>query len=164
MRSALVLLLCVLSALGCDSLVDSVDKKLQGTAAPLKEATLPNCSRILTCCANLTAGKATGPMVKDQCPKVVTPTTTAIDKYQAARKAIQDNTTLTAEAKANSLKELESKTVGTAEPACRCLLQETVGKIGTTALPADCETVTTTGALPQGKQCSDVTDEIMNPK
>ena len=34
---------------GCDS----VERAFDGVAAPLKEPELPNCSKVLTCCANL---------------------------------------------------------------------------------------------------------------
>jgi len=156
-------LLCLAS---CETLLDNAETKLQGKAAPLKEADLPNCSRILTCCANLSAGKATGPLVQESCAKINTPADTGIGKYQSAKIAIQADTSLNDEAKAKATAELRSKTVGTLEPGCRCLLEETLGKVSLDGFltPADCETVTATGALPEGKKCSDVTDAVINAK
>ena len=147
--------------LGCDSL----ERSLDGNAAPLREADLPNCSKVLTCCANLTRDRVLGPYVADSCGTVVDPTNLAIDNYQAAKLRIERNGATSEQTKAQLIAELRTTTQETVEPACRCLVDETIGNISLNGFlsPKDCEVVVTSGALPAGKQCDDVTDVILNP-
>ncbi len=162
MRTLAALVLTALCALpACDVL----EERLDGKAAPLKEADLPNCSRVLTCCANLGASSLTSGAVQDSCEALVPATDTVITQYQVGRQKIEQDQATSAETKAQLLAELRQTTQGTMEPACRCLLEETVGKVSANNFlsPIDCETVTSSGALPDGKQCSDVTDAVLNP-
>ena len=160
----LVLLLAATVASGCQSIIDSAEKKLDGTAAPLKELELPNTSKMLTCCANLSARAETKGLVVDICPPMTPKVTLVIDQYQIGKKKITDDTVLSADAKVKSLAELKVQSQGTLEPAARCLLQETIGKLGKILIPADCEADTSVGALPAGKLCSDVTSAIKDAK
>jgi hypothetical protein len=148
---------------GCEALVASAEQSLQGTAAPLKEADLPNTSRMLNCCANLTNRSETKSFVESTCATITPQIGIVIAKYQQGKKTIQDDTVLNAQAKTDSLNQLKKTSQETLEPAARCLLQETIGKISLNGFlsPADCEAMTSTGALPVGKQCSDVTDAIL---
>lgn len=160
--------LATLAALVAPPLVgcDAFEKTIDGVAAPLKEPELPNCSRILTCCANLDSRVGMPQSVKDACGGIVTPTDTIIVQYQQSKLAIQQSASTSAEAKAQLLAELRTNTQATMEPACRCLLEETVGNISLDGFlsPLDCETITTSGALPDNQQCDDVTGVITNPQ
>ncbi|MFO0745883.1 MAG: hypothetical protein U1F43_09445 [Myxococcota bacterium] len=153
-------------SLGALSSCDALEQSLQGQAAPLKEPELPNCSRILTCCANLDARTLMPDSVKQACAGITTPTDSVIVQYQSSKATIQQSTTMTPQAKASALDELRRDTQATMEPACRCLLEETVGNVSLDDFlaPADCETVTTSGALPDNAKCDDVTGVITNPQ
>ena len=144
---------------------DAVEQSLQGSAAPLREPDLPNCSRILNCCTNLDRQSIVPSSIKEACHGVATPTDTLIDQYQVSRANIQASTSTSAETKAQLIAELRTNTQASLEPACRCLLEETVGNISLDGFlsPADCETITTSGALPDGAQCDDVTGVIKSP-
>jgi len=143
---------------GCDALEESLD----GQAAPLKEPDLPNCSRVLTCCANLDRQSLVPSSIKDACSGIAVPTDAAIGEYQDSRRIIEQNQSTSAETKAELVAELRQTTQTTLEPACRCLLEETVGNLSLDGIlsPKDCETITTSGNLPDGAQCQDVTDVI----
>lgn len=149
-----------LAASGCEELVTSTEKTLQGTAAPLKEPELVNTSKMLTCCNNLMAKASTKGLVESVCTPMTPQVTKVIDTYQTAKKDISANANLTAEAKTQALTELKTKTQSTLEPAAFCLLKETIGKLGTYVLPADCEGDAKAGALPQGKTCDDAKTAI----
>lgn len=157
----------VLCAIVCVWFVgcDAVEESLQGQAAPLKEPELPNCSRVLTCCANLDRRALMPQTVKDACDGLVPPTDTVIVQYQEGRAAIQANQNTSAETKAELLEDLRKSTQNTMEPACRCLLEQTVGLVSLDDFlaPADCETVAGSGQLVDGQQCSDVTDAVLHP-
>ncbi len=148
----------------CQSLIDNAENKLDGVAAPLKEPELPNTSKMLTCCANLSGRNETSGLVKDVCPPMSPKVTLVLDQYIAAKKFINDNKTSTAEIKTKALADLKSESQGTLEPAARCLLTETIGKLGKLLIPKDCEADSTVGALPPGKQCSDVKSAITEAK
>lgn len=141
---------------------DALERSFEGTAAPLREPDLPNCSRILNCCTNLDRQTIVPSSVKDACHGVATPTDTLIEQYQVSRANIQASTSTSAETKAQLIAELRTNTQASLEPACRCLLEETVGNISLDGFlsPADCETITTSGSLPAGAQCDDVTGVI----
>ena len=145
---------------------DALEESLQGQAAPLKEPDLPNCSRVLTCCANLDRQTIVPVTIKDTCHGIATPTDAIIVEYQDSRHTIEANTTTSPETKAELIAELRTRTQQTMEPACRCLLEETVGNLslGGILSPADCETVVTSGQLPAGQQCDDVTTVITSPQ
>lgn len=159
-------LLLFASSLFALSACDALEESLQGQAAPLKEPELPNCSRVLTCCTNLDGQRLVPTSIKDACESIAVPTDAVITEYQQSRAAIRGNTATSAETKAELETELRTRSQGTLEPACRCLLEETVGRLSLNNLlsPADCEVVTTSGALPQGKQCSDVTGAVTDPR
>lgn len=155
------LVVSVLALASCDALEES----LQGQAAPLKEGDLPNCSRILTCCTNL-GRRATVPgSIKDACTSIATPTDALIGEYQSSREVIRTNTSTSPQTKAELETELRENTQATLEPACRCLLEQTVGNLSLDGIlsPIDCETIPTSGNLPQGATCDDVTGIITNP-
>lgn len=149
------------STLGCDS----VERILDGQAAPLKEPELPNCSRVLTCCANLSSDRVIGPLVAPSCDVVVTPTDLAIARYQQAKNVILQNASTTQQTKDALLADLRQTSQSTLEPACRCLIDQTVGNISLDGYlsPIDCEIVPTTGTIPNGKTCDDLTGAILNP-
>ncbi len=149
---------------GCQSLIDSAEKKIDGTATAAKEPELPNTSKMLNCCNNLSSRSETKGLVADICPPMSPKVTLVIDQYQLGKKKINDDMNLTSEAKTKSLAELKKTTQESLEPAARCLLQETIGKLGKVLIPKDCEADTTVGALPPGKQCSDVTGAIKDAK
>ncbi len=148
--------------LGCDSL----ERSLDGNAAPLREADLPNCSKVLTCCANLTRDRVLGPYVADSCGTVVDPTNLAIDNYQAAKLRIERNGAVSDESKAELLTDLRETSQASLEPACGCLLEETVGNISLDGYlsPLDCELVAGARGLAEGQQCSDVTGNVLDPE
>ncbi len=156
--------LVALALAGCQSLVDSAEKTLDGKPLALKEAELPNTSKMLNCCTNLSSRSETKGLVADICPSMSPKVTLVIDQYQLGKQKINDDKNMTAEAKTKSLTELKNTTQGSLEPAARCLLQETIGKLGKVLIPADCEADTTIGGLPPGKQCSDVTGAIKDAK
>ncbi len=149
---------------GCEELVNSTEKTLQGTAAPLKEKELPNTSKMLTCCNNLMAKTSTKGLVESVCTPMTPQVIKVLDTYQAAKANINGNANLTADAKAKALAELKTTSQTSLEPAARCLLTETIGKLGSYVLPADCEADLTIGALPQGKTCDDAKTAITGAK
>ena len=154
--------LSALLLLGCDTL----ERSLDGTAAPLREPELPNCSKVLTCCANLSRDRVLGPYVADSCETVVGPTDLAIDNYQAAKLRIETNASISAESKAELTAELRETTQASLEPACGCLVAETVGNISLDGYlsPLDCELVAGARGLGEGQQCSDVTGNVLDPE
>lgn len=161
MRHIVFIAMSFVSLLGCDALEES----LQGRAAPLKEPELPNCSRVLTCCTNLNGQSLVPSSIKDACAAIAEPTDAVLSEYQSSRATIRANTATSAETKAELEAELRTRSQGTLEPACRCLLEETIGRLSLNNLlsPADCEVITSSGALPQGKECSDVTGAVTDP-
>lgn len=149
---------------GCEGLVESTEKTLQGSAAPLKETELPNTSKMLACCNNLMAKASTKGLVDSICTPMTPQVIKVIDTYQAAKANISGNAQLTAEAKTKARGELKTTSQTSLEPAARCLLTETIGKLGAFVLPADCEADLTIGALPQGKTCDDAKTAITSAK
>jgi hypothetical protein len=162
MRHIILFAMSVFSLVACDALEES----LQGQAAPLKEPELPNCSRVLTCCTNLNGQRLVPSSIKDACMAIAEPTDVVISEYQSSRETIRGNTATSAETKVELEAELRTRSQGTLEPACRCLLEETIGRLSLNNVlsPADCEVVPSSGALPEGKQCSDVTGAVTDPK
>lgn len=159
---SLLVTTCLVAPMAALSSCDALEESLDGVAAPLKEPELPNCSRVLTCCANLDRQTLMPDSVKQACDGLVTPTDTVIEQYKAGKLRIQQDQATSAETKADLLAELKKDTQTTMEPACRCLLEETVGLVSLDDFlaPKDCETVTTSGVLPEGAQCDDVTGVI----
>lgn len=156
--------LAVAALAGCEELAASTEKTLQGTAAPLKEKELPNTSKMLTCCNNLMGKSATKGLVESVCTPMTPQVTKVLDTYVTAKANINNNANLTADAKAKALAELKTTSQTSLEPAARCLLTETIGKLGNYVLPADCEADLSIGALPQGKTCDDAKTAITNAK
>ena len=134
------LALAGLAPAACDALEESLD----GRAAPLKVPELPNCSRVLTCCANLDRQPLVPSGIKQACTGIATPTDAVIAEYQDGKLLIQQNQSTSAETKASLLEDLRETTQGTMEPACRCLLEETVGNLSLDGIlsPTDCEVIT----------------------
>lgn len=159
-----VLSLGLLSGAGCESVINDAAKSIDGTPLPLKEPELPNTSKMLNCCTNLMGKSLTKGLVSDLCNNVSPQVTKVLDTYQTTKKGIQANTTLSAQSKTESLAKLKTESQGTLEPAARCLLQQTLGKLGAAAIPKDCEADTTVGALPQGKTCDDMQKAITEAK
>jgi hypothetical protein len=167
-RSSLLLACLVVGgfgATGCEELVESTKTALDGKETPLKEAELPNTSRLLNCCTNLMGRTSTKSFVADLCPNVQSGVGTVLNNYLAAKAEINNNQNLTAEAKTTALAELKTTSQSTLEPAAKCLLDQTIGKISLDGFlsPKDCEVIATTGALPQGKTCDDMTSAILSP-
>ncbi len=133
-----------------------------GTVAALKEPDLPNTSKILNCCASLESKTLTKSLVANFCPNVETQVAKVLNTYQSTKQSIKDNVNLSAQSKTVALNKLKSESQTTLEPAARCLLAETVGKLGNAAIPKDCEAVSTIGSLPAGKTCEDVKSAITN--
>lgn len=151
---------------GCHELAATAEKSLQGTAAPLKEPELPNTSKLLACCANLSTRVETKDFVKNVCPNLTTQTNKVIDSYVSLKKAINDDKVISAEQKTKDLAALKATSQTNLEPASRCLIVETVGKVSLNGFlsPADCEQDNAVGALPAGKSCDDVKGAIMDAK
>lgn len=149
---------------GCQALVTDVTNQIDGTAAALKEPDLPNTSRMLNCCNNLMSKSGTKGLVQSVCEPTSPQVVKVLNTYQSAKAGISGNANLSAQSKAESLAKLKTDSQATLEPAARCLLSETVGKLGNALIPKDCEVITSTGALPAGKQCSDVTSSITDAK
>ena len=160
-RLILCLTLLIFSSFACSELEDSVEEALDGEVTELKEAELPNCSKVITCCDNI-ANRNLSDEVTSACDSQFKPAANlVIENYQLARDGIQDNTNNNGE----TLDGLRTTTQENFEPGCRCFLEETVGQINTDAvdlLPKDCEVDTTTGALDDGNMCSDATDTLLN--
>ncbi|HRE92278.1 MAG TPA: hypothetical protein PK095_24395 [Myxococcota bacterium] len=144
---------------------DSLERRLDGVAAPLKEPELPNCSRVLNCCANLGTDRLVGPLVDESCAAIATPTDLAILRYQEARALILNDRATSQQTKDQLLTELRQTSQGTLEPACRCLLDQTLGAVSLDGFltPIDCEVFPQTGAIPTGKTCDELTGAIMSP-
>jgi len=164
LRRGLAAAVCALCLGACEAAVTSASQQITGTAAPLKEPELPNTSKMLNCCNNLSGRSETASLVKDICPALAPKVTLVIDNYVKAKDAIKADKVTTDAAKTQALADLKSKSQGTLEPAARCLLTETVGKLGSLLTPKDCVADQTVGALPQGKQCADVTSAITDAK
>jgi hypothetical protein len=149
------------SMLGCDAFERAID----GKAAPFKEPELPNCSRVLNCCTNLSDDAAVSALAVPTCDVIATPTDTAIVQYQQAKAVILGNKTTTQAEKDALLKDLRETTQATLEPACRCLIDETLGNISLDGFltPLDCEVVESTGSIPAGKTCDELTGAITGP-
>lgn len=160
LKSLVSLALLAGSTLACDEIKDRVEDSLNGEAAPLKEADLPNCSKVINCCANIES-RGLSDSVTAACNDQLVPAVNGvIDTYQSAKAELQDVESVDNE---EALAELTSNTQETAEPACRCFLEETVGTINTETidlLPVDCEVDTSTGALSDGQMCSEVVDSL----
>lgn len=158
-------LLCAL-LLFAVSACDSLERSLDGVAAPLKEPELPNCSRVLNCCANLGSDRLVGPIVDESCAAITTPTDLAIIRYQEARALILNDRATSQQTKDQLLTELRQTTQSSLEPACCCLLDQTVGAVSLDGFltPIDCEIFPQTGAIPSGATCDDLTGAITDPR
>ena len=159
-KNLLTLALLAGGAFACDDIKDSIEESLNGEATPLKEADLPNCSKVINCCANIES-RGLSDTVTAACNDQLVPAVNGvIDTYQSAKAELQDVEAVDNE---EGLAELKSNTQETAEPACRCFLEETVGAINTESIdlfPVDCEVDTSTGALSDGQMCSEVVDSL----
>ncbi|GEM_PF-2398697 len=161
---AIVAAAVLIAGFACQELQDTAEKVIDGQAAPLKENDLPNCSRMLTCCANVRKKVGMPQAVLDACDKLEPAVDKVINAYQSSQQTIANNKSTTPETKQSLSKQLREKTQGTLEPGCRCLLDETLGKVSLDGFltPIDCEAVKESGALPMGKECTDVTSAVTN--
>lgn len=151
------LLLVASLGLGCDEIKDATEQVLDGEEAELKENDLPNCSKILTCCANLKGKSITPDAVNEQCDEIFVPAANeVIDNYQSIKDEIEAGTRGD-----QTVEQWKTTSQDTLEPGCRCFLENTVGVISDVALPADCEANTDTGAL-GAQTCDDATTELTN--
>lgn len=151
----LVVLMALGSQVGCEAAKEIID----GEEAELREQDLPNCSKIITCCENLQGRSITPGAVEEQCADTFVPAANSvIDKYQAARDVIDNDSEAVQEAR----DQLRDTTQATVEPGCRCFLEETIGQIDAALLPLDCEVVTDVGNLPEDLMCSDATDALLD--
>lgn len=155
----LPLAFALLSAIAFTSACSEVEDALDGEEAALKEADLPNCSKVITCCDNLQGRSFTPSQISSACSDQFEPAANAvIDTYQSAKSGIQDNT----QNNDMTLDELRTQTQDQVEPGCRCFLEETIGTIDAAVLPKDCEADTSTGSLDEGAMCSDATDALFD--
>lgn len=150
---------------GCDDLKDAVEESIQGEAAPLKEADMPNCSRVLNCCAKLKTYSLTPEDVITVCDDQLDPAADSlINTYQEARQGIENDSALTDETRANLLEELKLLYQEKIEPGCRCFLDQTVGDVSADGFlsPVDCEIVESVGALEPPATCEDAQDALVD--
>lgn len=150
-------LLATLVILGVGA-CDTARKILDEQPAPLKEPELPNCSKVLTCCDNLTQSTLVKDVVTDACNQIRPAADGVIDAYQTMRDETKANQTLSEQDKDAALDELEANYVPI-EKGCRCLVDETVGAISLDGFltPKDCEfDGITTGQLAPGESCTDM--------
>ncbi len=163
--SLLALLLAAFAPLSaCDLFEEVAEQTIQGEAAPLAEADMPNCSRVINCCSKLKTYSFTPQEVLDACDDQLSPASdTLIQSYQDLRDGIEADTTLDASTKADLLAELQLNYQNKVEPGCRCFLEETVGAVSFDGVlsPLDCEIVEDVGALTPPATCSDATDLLI---
>lgn len=166
------ILICSIAALGLfataacsdDDLTDAIEDSLDGEAAALAEADLPNCSRVINCCANLKGRDFTPDEINTECDETFKPSANSIiTNYQDARDAIDADSTVNAEGKSTLKDTLKSNTQERIEPACRCFLEETVGQAGNFALPADCEAVPDENTIMCSEAEATLLDAVDNP-
>lgn len=155
LRSAcltLMMLLTLAIPLSGSACEDEIKDTIQGEEAELREPDLPNCSRVLTCCANLKSSGVAPESVTEQCTTSFEPTVdTIITSYQDAKSS--------AEGSEDAVTTVRDTYQTGAEPGCRCFLEETVGQ-GGDFIPADCMADTTVGTLPANATCEDATDAM----
>ncbi len=143
--------LVLIGLTGCDGAEDLVDDALGREATAPKEAELPQCSQIVNCCASLQSDPVfkdiTPEDVKTSCNDVFTPgANSVIDAYQTGRDGLNGQ--------ANKDRFRDESTTRI-EPACTCLLQETVAKIPDTINHPDCEL-----KVPEVAECSMAVDTL----
>lgn len=142
---------------GCDA----AETIIQGQPEPLREPDLPNCSRIVNCCTNLSESKITGGLVSGFCEDLSPAVEDVIATYSDTRDDIIKGNT-NGRAEQESVETWREFGQDTYEPACRCLLEETIAKVSLDGVltPADCEVINTSGGLESGQVCDDVTSVI----
>lgn len=150
----------LLAPTGCNK--DAVENLINDEAAPLAEEDLPNCSRVVNCCDYLAANDLTPDTINQECTETYKPSAnTVITNYKDARSAIDDNPDFTTdEGRTEAKTALKDQTQGTFETGCRCFLDETVGQVGTFALPLDCEFFADVGD--QNLSCDDATTTLVD--
>ena len=139
-----------LSLSGCDA----AEEILDGEEAALKEADLPNCSKVINCCANLKS-KELSEGLDDACDEQFVPAANrVIDTYQDAKGELSPGS--------DGERALYDETRGTVEVGCRCFLEQSVGQIDAVLLPKDCEADTSVGQA-EADMCDGAVDELVNP-
>lgn len=165
-------LACLLAFMGmsaCDGISETaqqvVDDVIGDDEAELSETELPNCSRVVTCCARLGENiyaTVVPDSVEEECTGTLSPAvTTVIDEYQRERSAIDNRTELSEAERADLKEDLREEWQDRVEPGCRCFLEETVGQIADLVVPTDCEYFESVGALEPPAECSDATDALL---
>ena len=150
---------------GCDEVKDAVEESIDGEAAALKEPDMPNCSRVVNCCAKLATYSATPEEINTACTDSINPAADGlIDTYQTARDNVMRDSSLTDETRASLLEELKTTYQEQVEPSCRCFLDETVNDATGDGFlsPSDCEFVPEVGELPEGATCEDAQGSLVN--
>jgi hypothetical protein len=144
------LVLTAMAFIGCGVVEDIVD----GEETALLEPDLPNCSKIINCCANLETNSLVPDAIKMECADTFSPAASrVISTYQDARGQV--------DADSDAARELYDETRSTVEPGCRCFLEETVGTVDDTLLPLDCEADTSVGDA-VAMQCEGAVDDLVN--
>jgi hypothetical protein len=145
--AALCLALCLT---GCDA----AEEILDGEEAALKEADLPNCSKVINCCANLKT-KDLSDDINEACDEQFVPSANrVIDTYQSAKGEVTPGS--------EAEKALYDETRGSVEIGCRCFLEQSVGQIDAVLLPLDCEADTSVGQA-EADMCDGAVDNLVNP-
>ena len=133
---------------------DAAEEILDGEEAALREADLPNCSKVINCCANLKE-KDLSDDINEACTDQFVPSANrVIDTYQDAKGELQPGS--------EGEMALYNETRGTVEVGCRCFLEQTVGQIDAVLLPLDCEADTTVGQA-EADMCDGAVDSLVNP-
>lgn len=165
LRLWILSIIAISSLAACDlkeELTEAIEDTINGEAAELAEADLPNCSKVINCCANIEA-RGISDEISEACNEQFKPATQAvIDNYQTSKMRITES--LEGDAQTEGLSTLTEETQEIFEPGCRCFLEETAGQLenGTIDLiPQDCEFDSTTGALDGDLMCSDATDALL---
>lgn len=126
---------------GCEAAKEIINEE----EVQLKEADLPNCSKILACCNYLRTDALASGLVPDEvksaCADQFEPAADAvITNYQETRAELRQNLNDGGQ----TVDDLRTTTQDTVEPGCRCFIEGTIGKISGDFIDA-CAPDTSTG-------------------
>lgn len=125
---------------------------IEGEEAPLKEADLPNCSKVINCCNNGLIQGLSEDVDMACADQLVPASSTVIDNYQAAQAELEPGSAAS--------EELRATTQGSAEAGCRCFLEQTIGTLDV-PIPLDCQSDTSVGSV-EADMCDGAVDELVN--
>ena len=138
-----------LALLACDA----AEQILDGEESALREPDLPNCSKILTCCAALKARDISSDIDMECDDTFIPSVNSVIDAYQDTKSQLDPST--------EAYENLYDETRSTVEPGCRCFLEQTVGQVSDVLLPVDCEVDTSVGQT-GADQCDGAINDLTN--